>query len=423
MTVRAQDVSLRDLPGGRLPSGALPRIDARLLGGALAALFGGAAAIAAGYGWHPAVLYLLGGAFGVVLYHAAFGFASSWRVFLADGRGAGLRAQMVMLALATVIFLPVLDAGTLFGRPVGGAVAPFGISVLVGAFVFGLGMQLGGGCASGTLYTVGGGSGRMVVTLVFFIVGSLIGSLHMPWWLTTPSAGSISLSRSLGLPGALALQLGLFALIALATVVIERRRHGGLGIGLASGAVPAARPRPLRRLLQGPWPLLWGAVLLALLNVATLALAGHPWTISFGYTLWGAKAASGLGVDLSAWDFWTWSYPKRALEGSLFTQSTSVMNFGIVAGAFLAAALAGSFGPLRNLTWRGALAAALGGLLMGYGARLAFGCNVGAYFSGIASGSLHGWLWFAAALAGTYLGARLRPAFGLPVERSRPGGC
>ena len=37
---------------------------------------------------------------------------------------------------------------------------------------------------------------------------------------------------------------------------------------------------------------------------------------------------------------------------------------------------------------------------MGYGARLAFGCNIGALFSGIASGSLHGWLWMAAALAG-----------------------
>jgi hypothetical protein len=39
--------------------------------------------------------------------------------------------------------------------------------------------------------------------------------------------------------------------------------------------------------------------------------------------------------------------------------------------------------------------------MMGYGAWLAFGCNVGAYFSGIASTSLHGWLWIACALLGT----------------------
>ena len=168
-----------------------------------------------------------------------------------------------------------------------------------------------------------------------------------------------------------------------------------------------------RRLLRGPWPLLWGAVLLALLNVATLGLAGHPWTISFGYTLWGAKAAMAAGVDVANWEFWTWSAPKQALADGILAQSTSVMNLGIIAGAFLAAGLAGSFGPVRNLSWRGALAAALGGLLMGYGARLAFGCNVGAYFSGIASGSLHGWLWLGAALFGTYVGIALRPAFGL----------
>ena len=60
-----------------------------------------------------------------------------------------------------------------------------------------------------------------------------------------------------------------------------------------------------------------------------------------------------------------------------------------------------------------ALAAAVGGLLMGYGARLSFGCNIGALFSGIASGSLHGWVWFAAAFAGSGLGIALRPVFGM----------
>jgi len=57
-----------------------------------------------------------------------------------------------------------------------------------------------------------------------------------------------------------------------------------------------------------------------------------------------------------------------------------------------------------------------GGLLLGYGARLAYGCNIGAYFSGIASASVHGWLWLAAAFVGSVLGTYLRPLFGLSVE-------
>ena len=65
----------------------------------------------------------------------------------------------------------------------GGSIAPIGPSLIIGAFVFGIGMQLANGCGSGTLYTVGGGSGRMLFTLAFFIAGSVIGSLHLPAFL------------------------------------------------------------------------------------------------------------------------------------------------------------------------------------------------------------------------------------------------
>jgi hypothetical protein len=53
---------------------------------------------------------------------------------------------------------------------------------------------------------------------------------------------------------------------------------------------------------------------------------------------------------------------------------------------------------------------------MGVGARLGFGCNIGAFVGGVASGSLHGWVWFAAALGGCAVGIRLRPLFGLSRE-------
>ncbi len=44
---------------------------------------------------------------------------------------------------------------------------------------------------------------------------------------------------------------------------------------------------------------------------------------------------------------------------------------------------------------------------MGYGARLSDGCNIGAYFSALASGSLSGWVWVAAAFVGSAIGLRL----------------
>ena len=82
-------------------------------------------------------------------------------------------------------------------------------------------------------------------------------------------------------------------------------------------------------------------------------------------------------------------------------------------GAMAAAGLAGRFQPAWHVSGRSAAAALVGGVLLGYGARIAYGCNIGAYFSGIASGSVHGWVWLVAAFVGNVAGTRLRPVFGM----------
>jgi uncharacterized protein len=390
--------------------GAAPNVNGWVVILASAVLGAGAIALAEAYGWRQGALFVLGGALGVVLYHALFGFTSAWRVFIANGRGAGLRAQMVMLAAAVVLFFPTLAHGTLFGQPVHGEYGAVGVSVLAGAFMFGLGMQLGGGCASGTLYTAGGGNTRMLVTLAFFIIGSAVGAWHLPWWSATPNIGSISLIKSLGWAPALALSLVGFATIAFLTIVIERRWHGELRSGVVTDR------RGWRRFLHGPWPLLAGAVALALGNFATLYLAGRPWGITSAFALWGSKIFAATGVDVASWDYWQPVERAKALQASVFADITSIMDFGIMLGALLASGLAGKFHPGWRVPPRSLIAALLGGLLLGYGARLAYGCNIGAYFSGIASASVHGWLWLIAAFAGSVLGTYMRPLFGLSVE-------
>ena len=367
-------------------------------------------------GARQAALYVVGALLGVALYHAAFGFTSAWRVFIADGRGAGLRAQMLMLAVGVALFFPALAAGSLFGTPVTGLVSPAGTSVIVGAFMFGIGMQLGGGCASGTLYTVGGGSTRMIVTLAAFIAGSVIATAHMPFWTALPQLKPVSLVKTLGAGPALAVNWIVFALIAALTVVIEKRRHGKLVA--AHVQPPHASPW-----LHGPWPLMAGAIALAVLNFATLALSGRPWGITSAFALWGAKAAGVLGVDTASWPYWLTKPNAAALAAPISRDVTSVMDIGIVLGAMLAAALAGRYAPVWRVPLRSLVAAIVGGLLLGYGARLAYGCNIGAYFSGIVSGSLHGWLWLVAAVFGNVLGTRMRPFFGLEVERLRATSC
>ncbi|SAK92226.1 putative inner membrane protein [Caballeronia calidae] len=391
-------------------------IDPKPLGIAALLIVLGAVYLGQTVGLRQAALYVVGALLGVSLYHAAFGFTSAWRVFIADGRGAGLRAQMLMLAVGVALFFPALAAGTLFGMPVTGLVSPAGTSVVVGAFIFGIGMQLGGGCASGTLYTVGGGSTRMIVTLAAFIAGSVIATAHMPFWTALPHLQPVSLVKALGAGPALAVNWIVFALIAALTVVIEKRRHGKL-------VAAHVQPPHTSPWLHGPWPLVAGGIALAVLNFATLALSGRPWGITSAFALWGAKAAALVGVDTASWPYWMSKANAAALAAPISRDVTSVMDIGIVLGAMLAAALAGRYAPVWRVPMRSLIAAIVGGLLLGYGARLAYGCNIGAYFSGIVSGSLHGWLWLVAAFFGNVLGTRLRPFFGLEVERLRPTSC
>ncbi|MBI3933432.1 MAG: YeeE/YedE family protein [Acidobacteria bacterium] len=364
------------------------------------------------FGWRQALLFIVGTFAGVVLYHASFGFTTSWRVALSDRRSAGLRAQMVMLVLASTAFVILLSLPQpVLGLTLQAYVAPLSLSVVVGAFLFGIGMQLAGGCASGTLYTAGSGNTRMVVTLAAFILGALISTRHALFWATVPSFGPVSLLNSLGPSGAVLATVVVCGGIAWGAARLERARHGSVA-PITSG------PSGGISLLRGPWPLLWGAVGLVIVNVATLVLAGRPWGITSALALWGAKLAQAVGIDVSSWPYWAEQTRAAALAIPVLADVTSVMDIGIMLGALTAAGIGGKFAPVWRVPFRSLLAAVLGGILLGYGARIAFGCNIGAYFGGVASTSLHGWLWFVSALAGNALGIQLRPWFGLIVERT-----
>jgi hypothetical protein len=378
------------------------RAQRRVVATALVVLGAGSAWLAAHFGVRQTVLLWIGAACGLTLYHAAFGFTSAYRKLLTTGDARGVRAQLLMLAIATVLFAPLLAVGPALGLDVAGAVAPAGVSVMFGAFLFGIGMQLGGGCGSGTLFHLGGGSTPLALTLAGFVAGSVLATFHMPFWTALPSMGELSLGVLLGWPAAVAIQLGVL---------------GALGVLLArTGRRAAVSPRAecpgwRTRLLHGPWSLTTGAVVLAVLNALTLVVAGHPWTITWAFTLWGGKLVQLAGHDLGHVPFWTEGVQHTALAAPVLADQTSVMDIGLMLGALLAAGLAGRFAPPRAPSVTGGAGRLLGGLLLGYGARIAFGCNIGALFSGIASTSLHGWLWGAAALLGTPLGVRLRAVF------------
>ena len=239
----------------------------------------------------------------------------------------------------------------------------------------------------------------MLITLASFILGCIVATFHMPFWWGLPSIKAISLLNSYGWGPALLVQIGFISLLYF---IFQKFGHKN------------KPPKPIRKwqILSGPWPLWAGALSLVFLNLATLITAGHPWSITWGFTLWGGKLAQAIGIDLTQTLFWGSGFPLIALQQSIFADITSVMNIDVILGATIAAGMARQYLPPMSLSWGQLSSAVIGGLLMGYGARLAFGCNIGAFFSGVISFSLHGWVWILAAFSGTWFGVKLRPWFG-----------
>ena len=258
-----------------------------------------------------AALFGLGVALGLVLYHALFGFAGQLA-------GAGQRRPGRGPARPdghAGAGQPAVPAGPRRGLPV----RPSGarrrragrVSVLVGAFLFGVGMQFGGGCASGTLYTVGGGNTKMLATLLGFLAGSVLGTLHLPWWLGLPSLGAVSLQREIepcrarwafSWPSSRPSSSSSLA-------NLEHRRHGAL----AHGPAPREGEAGLRRLFQGPWPLIAGGLLAGAAQFRR-AFGRRPSLVGqLRLRALGRQARPVCGLDVAAWEFWTWPYPAKAL--------------------------------------------------------------------------------------------------------------
>ena len=331
-----------------------------------------------------AVLLLVGMGMGAALAGARFGFTTGWRQLIEQRDPRGVTGQVLLLALASLAALPLLGQFS----ELQAALGPPSVSLLVGAFAFGLTMQIADGCGSGTLYKAGLGVPLNMGILPLFALGSFLGSAHLEHWLALGQIEPVSLPEQLGTSGALALTLGLLALALLAV-------RAWVGAG--------------RQWLEKRW--VWGAIALAVLATLNLLLAGQPWGVVYGFGLWAAKVSVALGTfDPSANMFWSQAGNAERLTQTILMDVTTITSIGILAGALWVSSKSPSTSqPLTAQQWAIGLVA---GFVMGYSSRLAFGCNVGAMLSGIATGSLHGWIWVPLAFTGTLVGVRIRRRYG-----------
>ncbi|MCA0326437.1 MAG: YeeE/YedE family protein [Proteobacteria bacterium] len=346
------------------------------------------------FGWllwsvsaRQALLLLVGVGLGWGLAAARFGFTTGWRHLVEQKDPAGVYGQLLLLALLAALSMPMLA----HFPETQAALGPLSVSLILGAFVFGLCMQITDGCGSGTLYKAGLGVPLNMAVLPLFALGSFVGSAHLNAWLALGALEPVGLVPLWGAGGALGATL-----LALLVVGWAVARWCGQGFRL--------RDTPRR------W--LWGAVVLALCAALNLFIAGQPWGVVYGFGLWGAKLVTALGLfDPTQNAFWSDPGHAERLHQTLLLDITSITNIGILAGAlWVAPKRPQDARPLTRAQW---IAGLIAGFMLGYSSRLAFGCNVGAMVSGISTGSVHGWIWVPMAFLGTLVGVRLRRRIGL----------
>lgn len=381
---------------------------------------------------------LLGTGLGYALARAYTGFAGSINRAYRTGSTQLMRTMMFMFfitALLMTAFLFKSDPGSYHLW-----IKPINMGLLLGGFLFGFGMSISICCASGVLTDLPQGFPRAFITLIFFGLGVFLGypvQNTASWvrnsWFITPTG--VRLNEGVFLPdlfkwdgfegylGALLLIALFGAVIAIISYYYEKKlKQSDCFIGHGMEQQQAAREQldvdnfkifsaqTYRYLFVRPWTLKEGAIIIAIIFTIMTGITRAGWGVSFPYGVWFGKVLMLFGISAEALGNFTHMAAENFTE-PFFQQHISVQNFGIIAGAVIYLLTAGKFFDGITAEWdlsrRDVILYALGGILMGFGTRLANGCNVGALYTPIANFSLSGWIFLVVMVIGGIVSNRL----------------
>lgn len=377
---------------------------------------------------------VVGFLFGVLLQKSRFCFVSAFRDFVAFKDTRVL--QGVLAGLFVMVIFWSVQSTTGYFR--GFWTPAWGLGSFLGGVVFGLGMTLAGGCASGTLYRAGQGYIQFWIALAFMFVGYVVFAFAFPaverlyFRPLNPFEGQtlyLALPWSPAVTGGMVAALGL---VCYAFVIGRSARGDDPGDGVASPGGPVDRgqvtpfsgpfastavglrviaggtrraalapvqdDRPLRKRLKDPWDARAAGVGLAVVASVWFWIHGH-WAITGSEARWAGWLLAHAGVDVTSVEYWG-SILFR--DGRITVTIDMLMIASLMVGSFAAAIYSGDFRirmPRRNRL----LNPIVGGFLMGVGSRLAAGCNIANLFSGIALLSVHSFLAGAGIIVGVYV--------------------
>nr|AGF93444.1 YeeE/YedE family protein [uncultured organism] len=369
-------------------------------------------------------MYLVTGLlFGYILTRARFGFAGGVKEPYMTGNSSLAKALLFTFAI-TIIATAGVHWGTMVldgasvtevaikggahPAPGSNAVKPLNLAVITGGFIFGMGMIMAGGCASGSLTDAGEGAVRSFIALFFFAIGAVFGRGARVMFDQSALADfstTIYLPEKLGYFGAVLLS---FVFLIILYIIVKkyeamRKKEGSyneIEYSPDQKSLEESKGFSLfsyetyHKFLVERWSYITGGLLIAMMFIFTMNTTGTDWGVTGAYTYWGVGILQNLGINFANSSIY--SGIAETVNNGLLYHAGTLRNVGIIFGSAIAMLLASKFKFDYDFNFYDVSIYALGGLLMGFGARFAKGCNIGALYAAISSFSLHGWFFLIA---------------------------
>ncbi|MDO5714025.1 MAG: YeeE/YedE family protein [Tissierellia bacterium] len=369
---------------------------------------------------------------GYTLTRARYGFAGGIKRIYMRGEGSLSKALIVLLAVTAVAFFAVQMHSVMDGAvpsylaEEGEKIIPgtqnvyhISIATVIGGIIFGIGMMLAGGCGSGTLADFGEGQGRAMIAFIFFVIGSGPGFYALKKFENTKLwelGGRVYLPDYFGHWGALALTLLLLLFLYYLVIRYENiRKKEGTYMDPKGDYEEFEKPLPNKevrkffsyetyhKLFVERWSFTVGSLVLAIGAIFVMVTMHKPWGVSTPLMTLNVAVFRNF-IDFPEEIFGSFI---EKVDNGLLNDGGTIRNIGLFFGCAISFLLANRFTIDFDFSFKDGLFFALGGFLLGFGARFGQGCNVGAMYSSITSFSLSGWVFLLAMSLGGIIGLKL----------------
>ncbi|MBB4865590.1 putative membrane protein YedE/YeeE [Pseudomonas nitritireducens] len=162
------------------------------------------------------------------------------------------------------------------------------------------------------------------------------------------------------------------------------------------------------------WSPLPTLIALGVASAYYFAMTGTFWAVTGEFTRWGGHVLSWFGLQPQEWSY----FKIIGLQGTPLDRIDGVMIIGMFLGALVCALWAGNVSLRWPTSKRRLLQGLIGGVIAGFGARLAMGCNLAAFFTGIPMFSVHAWAFMFSTVLGAWFGVKisLLPFLRIPLK-------